>query len=284
MQFPPIAVVTDSAASIPYDLQAKLAVTVVPVHVTIRGELFTEGVNISSPRVIGALLAGSTVTTSEPTPDEFLATYASLAEQGVRHIVSVHVASALSKTYASAVEAATKSPIPVTVVDTRTLAMAAGFAALGAAAIAKYDGSADAVTSAARRIAATSRLTFTVDTLEYLRRGGRVSATVAAFGTMLNIRPVMEIRNGETNILDRVRKTARAREEVRELMGAYADSLTRPVAAIALVGASAIEAGLGVTGSAQIEASPGASLTAHTGPGMYAVAIADMPAEYFLAV
>jgi DegV family protein with EDD domain len=278
-----VAVVSDSAASIPYNLQSRLGVVVVPVHVSIDGRAYVEGVNVSSPRVIDALMAGASVSTSEPTPEEFVATYDALARRGAEHVVSVHVASALSKTYESAVTAATSSPIPVTVIDTGTIAMAEGFAALAAAGVAAYDGEAPEVAEAARTVAQTARFAFTVETLDYLRRGGRVSGVVAAIGSVLNIRPVMEIRDGETLIVDRLRGTDRAREAIRSSMEAHAATLRHPVAAVALVGGNAVEAGLGITARVQLEASPGASLTAHTGPGTYAVAVADMPSEYFLA-
>jgi len=278
-----VAVVTESAAAVPYALQAKYNIRTVPMHIAIGDEIYSEGVNISPPRVVAALLTGSKVRTFEPPTAEFTHAYQECADAGAKHIVSIHVSGKVHKVVESAKAAAKSSPIPVTVIDSGTIAMAEGWVVLAAAAVAHLGGDADAVTEAARVAADSARISFTVDTLEYLHRDGRVPGIIKSLSDTLHMRPILEIKDGDIALVDRVRQTAPAREKVRSTMKEYAESLTRPAVAISLVGASALEEDLGVdTAGLMIEESPGASLTAHAGPGTYVVAAADMPAEFLL--
>jgi DegV family protein with EDD domain len=278
-----VAIVTDSAAAVPHALQAKYGIRVIPMHISIGQEVFSEGVNISPPRVVGALLAGSKVHTYEPPVAEIARAYQECADAGARYVVSIHVSSKVHKVVQSAEEAAKSSPIPVTVIDSGTIAMAEGWIVLAAAAVAHLGSDADAVAEAARTTAESTRTSFTVDTLEYLHRDGRVPGIIKSLSNTLHMRPILEIQDGDIALVDRIRQTEPARHKVRSTMQDYAKTLTRPAVAVALVGASALEHDLGVeTTGFMIEESPGASLTAHAGPGTYIVAAADMPAEFML--
>lgn len=279
----PVAVVTDSASAIPYSLLNEYGIRVIPLHLAIDQELFSEGVNISPPRVVAALLAGSRVRTFEPPAAEFSRIYRACADAGTREVVSIHASGKILKVIEAARDAAESSPIPVTVVDSTTIALAQGWIVLAAAAVAHSGGNAEAVADAARRTAETSRLVFTVDTMEYLHRDGRVPAVIKALSNTLHMRPILAIKDGDIALVDRVRHTEAAREQVRSMMREYAATLARPAVAVALIGGSALENGLGVeTTGLMIEESPGASLTAHAGPGTYVVAAADMPQEFVL--
>ncbi|MBN2176532.1 MAG: DegV family EDD domain-containing protein [Demequinaceae bacterium] len=281
MAQPTVAVVTDSASALPHAFQAKYDIRVVPMHIAIDEEVFTEGVNISPPKVVAAQLLGSKVRTFEPPVAEFSHAYQGCIKAGYREIVSIHVSCKIHKVYAHAQEAARTMGTPVTVIDSGTVTMAEGWVVLAAAAVAKAGGDAEDVVRAAREAMETSRLLFTVETLDYVHQDGRVSGAIRLLSNATHMRPILTIKDGDIALAGRERQTGPAREKVRTMMQDYAKTLARPVVSVALVGGSALEEGLGIdTPGLMIEDSPGASLTAHAGPGTYAVAVADMPLEF----
>ncbi len=276
-----VAVITDSAAAVPSTLQSKYGITVIPLHLTIGDEVYTEGVNISPPKVVAALLNKSTVKILEPPASEFARVYRELAASGAHHIVAVHTSGKMQKIVAHATEAAGMSPIPVTIIDTETVSMATGFAVLAAAARALDDEPADRVAEAARTTAASSRVFMTVETMEYVHRDGQVPNAVRAVADTLRVRPILTIKDGVMARSGGARNTKPAREEVRRHIEDCIANFTRPAVSVALVGGSAMENGLGIaTSGIMIEASPGASLSAHTGPGTYVVCAANLPADF----
>src|SRR4051812_32954155 len=131
---PRVAVVTDSTASLPPGLAAGSGVHVVPLDVLVDGERFAEGVDLTSARLASVLRAGARVTTSQPPPAAFAAAYREAVERGAREIVSVHLSGELSGTVRAAELAAMAAPVPVHVVDSRTVVMGLGFAVLAAVA------------------------------------------------------------------------------------------------------------------------------------------------------
>jgi DegV family protein with EDD domain len=277
-----VAVITDSVCGLDPLAAAHYGVYLLPVRVTTAAGTFDDGVQVSAVEAIAAIDRGENVSTAEPTIELMAQAYRECAEAGASAVVSVHVSGSLSKTVEVARAAAVNSPIPVTIVDTRTTSMGQGFAALAAGAVSLGGGDADQVASVAARVAQTSRVFFTVDTLEYMRRGGRISGVVAAFGTLLQMRPVMSLHDGQVEPIARVRKTSKAREEVQARVVDYAASLRRPVGAVGLVGADAVAEGLSVdVGGPLLTTNPPTSLAIHTGPGMYTACVADMPDEFF---
>lgn len=125
-------------------------------------------------------------------------------------------------------------------------AAAEGWIVLAAAAVAHLGGDAEAVAEAARATADTSRVVFTVDTFEYLHRDGRVPGILKALSDTLHMRPILEIKDDDIALADRVRHTEPAHQKVRAMNEEYASTLTRPAVAVAPVGSSALEEGLGV--------------------------------------
>ena len=184
---PTIAVVTDSTASIPED--ARGDVRVVPVHVD-----FEDPADASGRRI-----------TSHPSVTAFESTYATLAQEGYEGVVSVHVSSKLSGTLSAAATAASRADIPVRVIDSATTSMALGFAALEAAQTAAEGGTLDDVEVRAVDVAGTTRVYFTVESLEDLQRGGRLPSGDAILGTVLPVRPVFDIVDGTLHVLRRER-------------------------------------------------------------------------------
>ncbi|MDQ2852045.1 MAG: DegV family protein [Actinomycetota bacterium] len=220
-----VAVVTDSTAYLPADLAARHHVRVVPLHVVIGGKSYDEGRDISSAQVAAALRSFEPVSTSRPSPGAVLAVYEELADAGAQHIVSIHISGEMSATLASAQIAAAQSPVPVTVVDSRSIGMAMGFAVLGAAEAAAGGAPPVDVAWIARDLAGAASVSFYVDTLEYLRRGGRIGKAAALFGSALAIKPLLTVTNGRIEPLERVRTTSRALARMRERAVAAAQAM-----------------------------------------------------------
>ena len=211
-----VALVTDSTSSLEPAQAARAGVAVVPLQVVIDGRSRPE-TEVAAAEVAAALRAGRFVTTSRPPPEVLSSTYADLARQGATTVVSVHLSAKISGTCAAAEQAAAAAPIPVTVLDCGTLGMAAGFAVLAAAAAAGSGQPAEEVVRLARDRAAASTTYFYVDTLEFLRRGGRIRPAAALVGTALAVKPLLAVSGGEIRPLERVRTESRALARLTEL-------------------------------------------------------------------
>ncbi|HSO65540.1 MAG TPA: DegV family protein [Ornithinibacter sp.] len=211
------ALVTDSTAYLPADLLAGLDVRVVPLHVVIGGKDYSEGVDIDASEVAAALRRFTPVSTSRPAPAAFLHAYEAAAAGGADAVVSVHISGDMSGTIGGADLAAAQSPVPVTVVDSRALGMAMGYAVLAGARLAAGGASAAEVADAVRATCATSTVVFYVDTLEYLRRGGRIGKAGALLGSALSIKPILGLRDGHIVPLERVRTSTRAIARLEEI-------------------------------------------------------------------
>ena len=204
------ALVTDSTAYLPPDLLEGLAVHVVPLHVVVGGTEHAEGVDIDPAAVASALRSFTPVSTSRPAPAAFLEAYRAAADAGADAVVSVHISGDMSSTIGGAAIAAEDSPVPVTIVDSRALGMAMGYAVLAGARLAAGGASAEEVADAVRATCASSTVVFYVDTLEYLRRGGRIGKAGALLGSALSIKPILGLRDGHIVPLERVRTSTRA--------------------------------------------------------------------------
>ena len=211
------ALVTDSTAYLPSALLDGLDIRVVPLHVVVGGRTHSEGVDIDPAAVAAALRAFTPVTTSRPTPAAFIDAYEAAAAAGADSVVSVHLSEAMSSTIGSAHLAASESPIPVTVIDSRALGMVMGFAVLAGARLAAGGASAGEVADAVRATCAGASVMFYVDTLEYLRRGGRIGKAGAMLGSALAIKPILGLRDGQIVPLERVRTSSRAIARLEEL-------------------------------------------------------------------
>ncbi|MDT4919960.1 MAG: fatty acid kinase fatty acid binding subunit [Pseudonocardiales bacterium] len=213
-----VAVVTDSTACLPPPTVDELGISVVPLRVTLGARTAVDGVTVTSSEVARALRAKVRVSTSRPTPAEFAARYQQLLDDGSSHVVSVHLSSALSGTWESAVLAAQDFPHgSVRVVDSRSTAMGLGFAVLAAARCAADGGSAAEVQGAASSTVDATRTFFYVDTLEYLRRGGRIGTAAALFATTLSVKPLLQLVEGQIVALEKVRTSSKALARLVEL-------------------------------------------------------------------
>jgi DegV family protein with EDD domain len=280
-----VALVTDSTASLPAEVAAARDITVVPLQVVIGATSYDEGVDAgATPEMLAvALRAWTPVSTSRPNPDEMLEVYERLAVDGATEIVSVHLSGELSGTFESAQLAARKASVPVLTVDSRQVGMGTGFAVLSAADVRDEGGDASAIAAAARRRASQTTSLFYVDTLEYLRRGGRVGAAAALVGSALAVKPILRIDDGRVAPYERVRTAGKALHRLEELAADAAGSAQVDVAVAHLAsperGATLAER-LGERLAAGLEGRPvhfgeiGAVLGAHVGPGMVAVVVA----------
>jgi DegV family protein with EDD domain len=207
-----VAVVTDSTAYLPDELVQDLGIDVVPLYVVLAGRSGREGWDIAPADVARALtVRGQTVSTSRPTTGDFVAVYRRALSAGAERIVSVHLSSELSGTWdAARLAAAQVGEHIVTVIDSRSAAMGTGFAVLAAARAAAAGADASAVAEEARTTAARTRTLFVVDTLEHLRRGGRIGAAAAVLGSALAVKPVLHMADGQVVPLEKVRTSARA--------------------------------------------------------------------------
>lgn len=279
---PNVAVVTDSTAYLPEDLAASCGVRVTPVLVIVAGKGYEEGLQIQPWQVAEALREWKVITTSRPTPADFLSQYEAAAQAGADAVVSVHLSSQMSGTYESAVLAARDAPIPVSVVDSRSVGMGLGFAVLAAADAARAGASQADVAAAAEFVAAGARVLFYVDTLEFLRRGGRMGVASAAVGTALRVKPILQLLDGRVAPLEKARTANKALARLVDLTVELAADGNMSVAVQHLAAAERAEevaAELAVRlGMSDIPLNEvGAVVGAHVGPGMVSVSVAPKP-------
>jgi DegV family protein with EDD domain len=214
----PVAVVTDSTAYLPAELNGTYDLTVVPLTVVINGAEGLEGLQIQPAEVARALNARrSAVSTSRPSPSQFATAYRDLLAAGADGVVSVHLSAKLSGTYEAACLAAAEVGARVEVVDSGTTAMGLGFAALAAATAAAQGQDLASVRGAAVENAARVSTFFYVDTLEFLRRGGRIGAASALLGTALSVKPILHVVDGAIVVRDKVRTAGRALAKLVDL-------------------------------------------------------------------
>lgn len=286
LQVMPLALVTDSTASLPPEWVAADDIIVVPLQVVIGPEVYEEApAGGASPQLVAeALAAYKPVSTSRPAPAAFAEVYERAAAAGADEIISIHLSAEMSGTFESAAMAARAASIPVHCVDSRQVGIGTGFA-VRAAARARREGrsTADVLGIAQRRAAAVASF-FYVDTLEYLRRGGRVGAAAALVGGALAVKPLLGIVDGAVVSLEKVRTSARALGRLADLaVQASGDGevevgvshLANPEAADALAQRLSERIGDRLVGDV-VCGEVGAVLGAHVGPGMVAACVAPL--------
>lgn len=280
----PVTIVTDSTASLPVEVAAERGIVVVPLQVVIGAEVLDEGPDGATPELVAAALKEwKPVSTSRPGPATLLEVYEQAARRGATEIVSVHLSGDMSGTFESAQLAAREASVRVLPVDTRQVGFATGFAALAAADAVAAGGTAEQAAEAAAARAAASASLFYVDTLEYLRRGGRIGAAAAILGGALAVKPLLHIEDGTVAPLERVRTSARALGRLEELAVQRAGEhpvdvcvahLANPDRAGQLTERLAERLEANLEGREVWCGELGAVLGAHVGPGMIAVCVA----------
>ncbi|MGK5637255.1 DegV family protein [Streptomyces sp. URMC 126] len=274
-----VAIVTDSTAYLPQQAMERHGITSVPLTVVLGDTALEEGTEISARSVAHALQKRKPVTTSRPTPEVFAAAYRAAAESGADGVVSLHLSAEFSGTYDAALLAAREAPVPVRVVDTGMVAMALGFCALAAADTASAGGTLDEAVAAAEKRAAGTAAFFYVDTLDYLRRGGRIGAAQALLGSALAVKPLLQLVDGRIDLREKVRTASRAVARLEEIALTHAGSTPVDIAVHHLAapdGAARLADHLRerVPNLGELHVSEvGAVIGAHTGPGLLGVVV-----------
>ena len=212
-----VAVVTDSTAALTDAVCDKYGVAVVPLQVVLGQRVGAEGVDVTPEDVSTALSAKASVSTSRPSPKSFADIYRRLADDGVTAVVSIHLSAGLSGTLDSARFAAADADVPVHLVDSRSTAMGLGFPVLAAAEAAAAHASAADVAHAAERAVRRTRVLFYVDSLDALRRGGRIGHAAVLLGSALLVKPILHVDNGQIAVLEKVRTTMKALDRLEDL-------------------------------------------------------------------
>jgi DegV family protein with EDD domain len=227
-----VAIVTDSASDLGPELAASLGITIVPLAVTFGDEQFKAGVDLSTAEFWTRMTAPDAPfpKTAASSPGDFQAAYQACFDRGADGVVSIHVAGTLSGTVKSAEVARAMLPDrDIQIVDSTSASMGEGLLAeLGVDLAAHGVGAAEIARILTERTADLN-LYVALDTLEYLKRGGRISGAQAAIGTLLSFKPIITIKDGTVEAAERVRTRAKARERVIELLAA------RPVERLAIL-------------------------------------------------
>lgn len=208
---PKLAIVTDSSAYLPAELVTRYGIHVVPLNVHFNGTLFKDGVNITEEEFFRKLAAAPELpSTSQPSAGEF-AEFFRQAGQGADGLVAIVLSSALSGTYSSAVAAVDLLPdMRIAVVDSRTTSMGMGFLVLAAARAAEEGKSMEEVVALVEGLVNRVNVVFMPDTLKYLAKGGRIGNAAALMGSVLAIKPLLEISGGKVEPLEKVRTRSKA--------------------------------------------------------------------------
>jgi DegV family protein with EDD domain len=278
-----VAVVTDSTADLPPQLTALRSITVVPLTLNFEGKALLDGVDIR-PDDFYRRLPSATIhpTTSQPSPGRFGEAYSALLADHDA-VVSIHISGKLSGTYESARQAAEMTdPKRVKVIDSENVSMSLGLLTLAAAALASSGAGADAIETKVLAMRRHVQTYFSVATLEFLRRGGRIGRASALLGSVLQVKPVLCIRDGLVTPLERVRTFDRALNRIVELTR----EVDRGQGVCVIVGhadaeadAERIAAELDPIAETLMIQPLGPVVGAHAGPGV--VGVGCYPAEFF---
>lgn len=214
-----VALVADSTAYLPSDLIEKYQIDIIPLSVIWDGDTFEDGVDITTSQFYDRLeKSPSLPSTSQPPAGRFKDRFSALLDSG-KDVVAILISAGISGTVNSALQAqADLDPTRIEVIDSGTAAMATGLQIIAAARKAAEGGSLQEVAQVARESQAHTDVVFAVDTLEFLHKGGRIGGAKRFLGSMLNIKPILEMRDGKIEAVDQVRTQNRALERMIDLI------------------------------------------------------------------
>src|SRR6266571_1359854 len=272
--------VTDSTADIPRDQAQAAGITVVPLTVFFGDEAYLDGVDLDNASFYSKLQASKELPrTSQPSPASFQEAYINLINDGADAILSVHLSSKLSGTYQSACTARDTLPdtvkkIPIEIIDSINISIAMSRSIMRAAQEVKEGLGLPEIKAHLLDELARTRILAVLDTLEYVRRGGRIGAARAMLGNMLSVKPIISLKDGEVVGLEQPRTRNKAYTRVAQIIGDMA-----PVEAISIAESDeqvGQQLALALKATYQGEVPRyklGAVLGTHTGPGTAAVAV-----------
>ncbi len=274
-----VGIVTDSASDLPPESAAEHGLTIVPLVVTFGEESFLSGVELSMEDFYRRLTAPDAPfpKTAACSPGDFAAAFRAALDQGHEAVVCITVGSKLSGTMKSAEIAREGMPdAAIHLIDSGTASMQFGLLVLLAAEMARGGAAAQAIVDEVRRRVPASKLYVALDTLEYLKRGGRISGAQAAIGSVLSVKPIITIADGTVETADKPRTRSRARQRVIELLASEPveqawvmhaqapdmESFSEELATV--LGLPRDKIGMGLIGP---------SVAPHVGPGAYGAAV-----------
>ena len=214
-----VRIVSDSTSDMPPALAEELGIVVVPANVVIDDETYRDGVDIMPDEFYRHLVSDSRLpTTSQPSVGTFQAAYQDILDQG-DEIVSVHVSGKLSGTVNSAEQAKSSlgDSAPIDIIDSRVASIALTLVLVGAAEAARQASSREEVVERVRQDMGRTSAVFALDTLEYLQKGGRIGKAQAFVGSLLSVKPILTLMEGEVHPLERPRNHQRAMRRLVEM-------------------------------------------------------------------
>lgn len=208
----PVALVTDSTAYLPPELVAQHQIHVIPLYVRFGEQVFRDNVDMTADQFYARLRVSPVLpATSQPSAGDFVELYRRLAEQGATEILSIHISSKLSGTVSSALLARSELPdLSIHIVDSLSTTMGQGYLVLHAARALEAGRPVGEIVASLEALREHVRILFVPDTLEYLHKGGRIGGAAAFLGSMLNLKPLLALREGHVEPLERVRTKKRA--------------------------------------------------------------------------
>jgi DegV family protein with EDD domain len=214
-----IAIVTDSTCDLPQTVIQELGITVIPLFINIGDQGYLDGIDLTRRDFYTNLPNYTThPKTGTPGTDIFTKTYSALSAKGFSEILSIHISESLSATVNVARTAAREfTQIPVTVLDGRQLSIGTGFQVEAAARLAALGKSMQEILTSLEDLMSRTFVAARLDTLDYLRRSGRMNAFIAGLGSLLQLKPILTMKNG-TPESERVRTTARAESRLIEML------------------------------------------------------------------
>jgi DegV family protein with EDD domain len=275
-----IKLVTDSTADIPKEICLLLGIEIVPLKVHFGNDTYRDGVSLQAEQFYELLGQSSVLpTTSQPSPVDFLETYKRINEEPDVQIISIHISSSFSGTFQSAVLAKSllNEKADITTIDSRTTSYALGGIVVAAAEAAQQGKSKDDCLVIIKRLMEQSQLYFLVDTLEYLQKGGRIGKVAALLGSLLKIKPILSVEDGEAVTVDKVRGQKAAVIRIIELF--KQKEMTASKVKVMIAHSNALEAAeqLGALIQTNFQLSSlsytilGPVIGTHVGPGTVAV-------------
>ncbi len=231
-----IGIVTDSTCDLPEEIAAQHGITIVPLYINFGGESYLDRIDLSREAFYARLPdCDPPPTTAMPGPQMFLEAYERLADEGATEILSVHISRSLSAVVDTAHLAAREASTPVTVFDSGTLSLGTGFLVWAAAEAAAQGYSMDEIVALMKEQSQRTHVFAALDTLEFLRRSGRLNRVMAALGSWLQMKPLLKMHDGNPT----AEKIRTAEAATRRLIALLAEQV--PLERVALVHTHALE-------------------------------------------